>query len=227
MKAVLLDRASEIRVVEIPKPTIGEQDVLVQVGVCGICASDLHMAQIKVGDLPYPLVPGHEVAGTVVHRGQSVRNVHRGERVVVQPAVACGVCRPCRRGQPNLCLDAQIIGLHLPGGFAQYVAVPSGNAYATGGLPDDAAACTEPLACALHGIQRLAPRPADRVLVFGAGTIGLFFLQLVRQQCAWQITVVDLNPWRLEIAVKLGADQVIAADGTEGERLCPAAATGI
>ena len=218
MKAILLDRASEVSVAELPEPILRDDDVLIRVGACGICASDLHMAAIKTGDLPYPLVPGHEVAGTVVLTGQAVRTVRPGEHVVVQPTIACGACHLCRRGYLNLCLEAQIIGLHRPGGFAQFVAVPSSNTYPTGKLPDGVAACTEPLACALHGLLRLDPRPADRILIFGAGTMGLFFLQLVRQQCAGPITVVDLQPQRLEVARKLGADQVIEVDGSGGER---------
>jgi 2-desacetyl-2-hydroxyethyl bacteriochlorophyllide A dehydrogenase len=235
VKAVVLDRAAEVRVVEVPEPTFGDQDVLIQVGACGICASDLHLAAIKAGDLPYPLLPGHEVAGTVVRAGQAVRSVHNGDHLVVQPAVACGACRLCQRGHPNLCLDAQVIGLHRPGGFAEYVAVPGDNAHPTGGLPDDVAACTEPLACALHGLRRLAPQPADGVLLLGAGTIGLFFLQLVRQQCTTPVTVVDLQSQRLEVALRLGADQVIPADGSEWEVLaqqprgfdCVVDATGV
>lgn len=219
MKAILLDRASEVSISELPEPIIGDNDVLVRVGACGICASDLHMAAIKTSDLPYPLVLGHEAAGTVVLTGQAVKNVRPGEHVVVQPTIACGTCRLCQRGHANLCLDAQVIGLHRPGGFAQFMAIPSGNAYPTGRLPDSIAACTEPLACALHGLQRLVPRPADRILIFGAGAMGLFFLQVVRQQCAGPITVVDLQPQRLEVARRLGADQIIEADGARDERL--------
>jgi 2-desacetyl-2-hydroxyethyl bacteriochlorophyllide A dehydrogenase len=219
VKAALLDHASSVRVVKVPQPSVGDHDVLIQVGACGICASDLHLAQIKGSDLPYPLVPGHEVAGTVVRAGQGVTNVRVGEHVVVQPAIACGICRLCQQGCPNLCLDAQIVGVHRPGGFAEYLAVPAQNAHSTGALPDGIAACTEPLACALHGLVRLAPRPADRVLITGAGTIGLFFLQLMRQQCTGPITVVDLHPHRLEMARRLGADQVVLADGCEEEML--------
>ena len=217
MRAALLDRNSDVSVTDLPEPSLGDKDVLIRVGACGICASDLHVSELKTGDLPYPLVPGHEVAGTVILTGQAVRNVRPGEHVVVQPTITCGACRLCQRGHPNLCLDAQVIGLHRPGGFAQFLAVPSSHAYSSSSLADDVAACTEPLACTLHGLRRLAPRPADRTLVFGAGAMGLFFLQLVRQQSSGPITVVDMQPQRLEVARELGADQVIEADGSRGE----------
>jgi 2-desacetyl-2-hydroxyethyl bacteriochlorophyllide A dehydrogenase len=215
MKAMLFESGSEFRVVEMPDPTTSDLDVLIQVGACGICASDLHMAEIKAGltDLPYPFVAGHEVAGTVVKVGTSVTNVHAGEHVAIEPNVPCGTCSFCRSGYANLCQDLQTIGYHRPGGFAEYVAVPAQNVYVSGDLPDAVAACTEPLACTLHGLTRLDPRVADHVLLFGAGIIGLFFLQLIRKRGAGRVTVVDLNPNRLEIARQLGADQLVVADG--------------
>ena len=215
MKAILFESGSEFRVVEMPDPTISDLDVLIQVGACGICASDLHMAEIKAGltDLPYPFVAGHEVAGTVVEVGKSVTNVHAGEHVVIEPNVLCGTCSFCRNGYANLCQNLQTIGYHRPGGFAEYVAVPAQNVYASNDLPDAVAACTEPLACALHGLIRLDPRIADNVLIFGSGSIGLFFLQLIHIRGAGRITVVDLHPHRLDVARQLGADQLVVADG--------------
>jgi 2-desacetyl-2-hydroxyethyl bacteriochlorophyllide A dehydrogenase len=221
VKAVLFDTDSRVELVDMPAPSIGERDVLIQVGACGICASDLHLAEIKAGilDLPYPFVPGHEVAGTVVKVGTSVTSVQVGEHVVVQPLVHCGTCTLCQKGRVNLCQNAQIIGLHCPGGFAEYLAVPARNAYPCGELPDETAACTEPLACALHGLARLEPRAADDVLVFGAGTIGLLFLQLVRNHNVGRITAVDLHPHRLERAIRLGADHVVTAEDARGGAL--------
>ena len=226
MKAVQFTSGSETQLVEMPEPAVGDQDVLIRVGACGICASDLHLAEIKAGitELSYPFVAGHEMAGTVVQVGAAARNVGVGDHVVVHPLVYCATCRPCRAGHKMLCQNPQIIGLHRSGGFAEYVALPAENAYASGDLPDTTAACTEPLACALHGLARLCPRVADSVLVFGAGTIGLLFLQLIRGRGAGRITVVDLYAHRLDVARQLGADQTIVADGAEGaalEKLAP------
>jgi len=221
MKAVLFENKSKIKVVEMPDPIVGDGDVLVQIGACGICASDLHLTEIKAGliDLPYPFVPGHEMAGTVVKVGQTVNNIRVGDHVVVQPVVRCGTCSLCRKGYANLCQNPQVIGLHRSGGFAEYVAVPAQNVYASGDLSHSVAACTEPLACALHGLVRLSPRVADRVLIFGVGGIGLLFLELIRNQGVGRITVVDLHPQRLKVARQLGADQVVLADGSQESAL--------
>jgi 2-desacetyl-2-hydroxyethyl bacteriochlorophyllide A dehydrogenase len=228
MRAVLFESGSHRRLVEMADPDVGDQDVLIRVGACGICASDLHLTEIKAGitDLPFPFVAGHEMAGTVVQVGAAVRTVRVGDRVVVYPGTNCGTCLPCRKGYSNLCQGGKGTGLHRPGGFADYVAVPEETVYACGDLPDIVAACTEPLACALHGLVRLDPRVADSVLIFGAGTIGLFFLQLVRQRGVGRISVVDLYKHRLDVAQELGADHTIVADSAQESALAQVAPLG-
>jgi len=226
MKAVLFDRDPEIRVGDVPDLEPGDDEVLVQVGACGICASELHVARIKDFDLPYPFVAGHEAAGVVAKVGKAVTNVEPGAHVAVQPAILCGTCRFCRSGHANLCQAPRHIGLHRPGGFAEYVAAPAANVHASGDLPDTAAACTEPLACALHGLQRLGPGFAEDVLVFGAGTIGLLFLQLVRNQGAGRVVIIDLHPHRLAAAQHLGADHVVVPDEDQAAALRRLAPSG-
>ena len=226
MKAVLFESDTQIRLAEMPDPTVGDRDVLIQVGRCGICASDLHAAQIKDFELPYPFVPGHEVAGRVVEVGRAVDHVQVGGNVAVQPLVACGTCPHCQQGRMNVCRQAQAIGLHRPGGFAEYVVAPAQNVYLSGDLADGVAACAEPLACALHGLSRIGPRPADRVLMYGAGAIGLFFLQLVRNHGAGRTVVVDRHPHRLELARELGAEQVMVADDSQEAALAESTPTG-
>ena len=227
MKAVIFESGSETHLVEMPEPIVGDQDVLIHVGACGVCPTMLQgLEKIKDYELPFPFVPGYEVAGTAVKVGDAVTNVQVGEHVAVQPIVPCGTCSHCRKGYANLCQNAQIIGLHRPGGLAEYVAVPAQNAHVSGDLADSVAACTEHLACALHGLVRLDPRVADHVLIFGAGTMGLLFLQLIRNRGAGSVTVVDLHPYRLEVARQLGADQVVVAGGTEESVLTELAPQG-
>ena len=235
MKAVRFESPSLIRVVEIPEPEFDDHELLVRVCACGICASDLHLSQIKSFDLPYPFVPGHEAAGIVVDVGKAVENVKIEDRVVVQPSVPCGICECCRKGYTNLCLNPHSIGLQRSGAFAEYIAVPEQNVYSCGDLPFSAAACTEPLACAMHGLERLNPRRMHDVLIFGASTIGLCFLQLIRNRIAGRLVVVDLHPCRLEAARQLGADHVVLADDAENSVLefpqprfdCVVDATGV
>ncbi len=215
MKAILCESSSTVRVANLPDPEAGIGEVLIQVGACNLCGSDLHMAEIKDFELPYPFVPGHELAGTVAVAGENVRHVQPGDQVAVQPVIRCGTCPLCRRGHANLCQNPQVIGLHRPGGFAEYVTVPAENVYASDGVPHSTASCTEPLACALYGLRRLNSRVGSDVLIFGAGGMGLFFLQLIRNSGSRRVTVVDLHPLRLQAAEDLGADQVVVADGGE------------
>lgn len=215
MKAILFESNADTRLANVPRPTPADHEVLIRVGACGICGSDLHLAEIKDFPLPYPYVPGHEVAGTVVGMGCDVNAIELGDHIVVQPLLHCGTCPACRRGYVQLCRNAEVVGLHRGGGFAQYLTAPAVNAYVSTGLPDTVAACTEPLACALHGLRRLAPCTGDRVVIFGAGTIGLLFLQLIQRSRSGRVTVVDLHPHRLEAARRLGADRTLVADGSE------------
>jgi len=211
MKAVLFERGPAFRLAELPDPVAGPGEVLIRVGACGICASDLHLAEINAGvfDLPYPFVAGHELAGEIVAVGPGVRDLQAGQRVVANPLIPCGICPMCRRGHINLCRQPQALGLQRPGGFAEYVVAPAANALPVGDLSDTIAALTEPLACALHGLERLVPQAGDRVLLFGAGAIGLLLLQRIRG-IAGHVTVVDLHTRRLELARQLGADAVLA-----------------
>ena len=217
MKAILFDRDSQIRLAQMSRPIPAEDEVLLRVGACGICASDLHLAQIKeANEFTYPVVAGHELAGAVVEIGRGVEGVQVGDHGVVHPAVPCYACSSCLAGRTNLCQNPHIIGLHRTGGFAEYVTAPAENLYLSGDLPDIVAALTEPLACALHGLNRLDPKITDSALIFGVGTIGLLLLQLMRSRIAGRITVVDLHERRLEIARQMGADQIAIADGSGG-----------
>lgn len=216
MKAVVFDQDNSARIVNRPDPTIGPDEVLIRMAACGICGSDLHLEEINSFQLPYPFTPGHEVSGVVAETGSEIENTERGVHVVVQPAISCGTCRSCLRSRPNLCTNLQSLGLQRPGGFAEYVAVPAENVRLSGGLPDSVAACTEPLACALHGIARLAPAPDDTLILFGAGTIGLFTLQLFRMRSTGFVQVVDSRPARLAAARSLGADEAVEADARRG-----------
>jgi len=177
------------------------------------------LQHIKDYAIPFPFVPGYEVSGTVLRTGQGVAHLSVGDSAVVQPMIHCGQCVPCQRGQINLCQQPQIIGLHRPGGMAEHIIVPAGQVYLTGSLPASFAVLTEHLACVLHGLKRMEPRPSDRVLILGAGTIGLLMLQVVRGWGIRTVIAVDLHRYRLEKAVELGADNVFLADDSLADAL--------
>src|SRR5918997_1871132 len=130
MKAAVIEKPGDIRVGTVDDPTPGRGKIVVKVGACGICGTDLHIADGEFPPTPYPIVPGHELAGEVVALGPDVSGLAEGQRVAVDPSLYCGHCRFCRVGKGNLCENWDAIGDTVSGGFAEYVAVPAANAYA-------------------------------------------------------------------------------------------------
>lgn len=214
MRAVIIEKPGTIQVGSVPDPTPKPDELIIRVGACGICGTDLHIAEGEFPPTPYPIVPGHEFAGEVVAVGSHALSgaggkntkISVGSRVAVDPSLFCGQCAFCRVGHGNLCLNWGALGDTVNGAFAEYVAVPVANAYS---LPDHVsfreAALIEPVSCAVHGIHRLQPRLGDSMLIVGAGTMGLLLLQLALRGGASRVAVLDLNTQRLKLAEKLGA----------------------
>jgi 2-desacetyl-2-hydroxyethyl bacteriochlorophyllide A dehydrogenase len=206
MRAAIWEQPGELVIGERPDPAPGHGEVVVRVGACGLCGTDLHIADGEFPPAPYPLVPGHEFAGEVVAVGDGVRELREGARVAVDPSLFCGECDFCRVQRGNLCANWGAIGDTVDGAFAEYVRVPAANAYELPeGLSFREAALIEPLSCAVHGINRLAPGLGDSYLVAGAGTMGLILLALAQKAGASSVTMVDLQPGKLERARALGA----------------------
>ncbi len=216
MRAVVIDAPGNIRVDSVPDPTPRPDEVLVRVGACGICGTDLHIID---GDSPlarYPLIPGHEFAGEIVALGSNIaqKNGNRGasitvgSRVAIDPGLSCGHCEFCRTGHENLCLNYAAVGVTAGGAIAEYVSVPIAKAYV---LPDTIslreAALIEPVSCAVHGMHVLNPRSGDTFLIVGAGTMGLLLLQLAVRGGASRVVMIDVNAQRLLRAESLGANR--------------------
>ncbi|MEV4600155.1 zinc-dependent alcohol dehydrogenase family protein [Amycolatopsis sp. NPDC049253] len=218
MRAAIVDRPGEIRVGDVPDPKPGERQVVVKVGACGICGTDLHIADGHFPPTPYPIVPGHEFAGEIVELGADVPGEWKiGDRVAVDPSLYCGYCTPCRSGHGNLCANWNATGDTVNGAFADYVAVPADTCHK---MPDsmtwEQGALVEPVSCAVHGVRRIGVEAGERFLVVGAGTMGLIMQQLM-QRAGAEVTVVDRNASRLPRATDLGAtavaEDVSALDG--------------
>jgi 2-desacetyl-2-hydroxyethyl bacteriochlorophyllide A dehydrogenase len=218
MRAAIVDRPGEIRVGDVPDPKAGERQVVVKVGACGICGTDLHIADGHFPPTPYPIVPGHEFAGEIVELGADVPPEWKvGDRVAVDPSLYCGYCTPCRSGHGNLCANWNATGDTVDGAFAEYVAVPADTCHR---MPDsmtwEQGAIVEPVSCAVHGVRRIGVEAGERFLVVGAGTMGLIMQQLLQRSGA-EVTVVDRNASRLPRATGLGAtavaEDVSALDG--------------
>jgi 2-desacetyl-2-hydroxyethyl bacteriochlorophyllide A dehydrogenase len=209
MRAAIWERPGDLVIGERPDPAPGDGEVVVRVGACGLCGTDLHIADGEFPPAPYPLVPGHEFAGEVVAVGDGVRELREGARVAVDPSLFCGECEFCRVQRGNLCANWGAIGDTVDGAFAEYVRVPAANAYELPeGLSFREAALVEPLSCAVHGINRLEPGLGDSYLITGAGTMGLILLALAQKAGASSVTMVDLQPGKLERSRALGASAV-------------------
>src|SRR2546421_7450386 len=219
MRAVIGEGPGKLAVTEAADPAPAHGELVIQVGACGICGTDVHIADGDFPPPPYPIIPGHEFGGRVVTRGEGVPADWRdGERVAVDPSLFCGHCRACRSGRGNLCANWNAIGDTVNGAFAEYVAVPAANAYPIpDGVDDQQGALIEPLSCAVHGLRRIGPVLGEDVLLIGAGTMGLLLLQLLNQAGARSVTVVDRKAARLEVAKAVGAASV-AGDVREGDR---------
>jgi len=209
-RAAVLHAPRDVRVEERPVPEPGPHDVLVEIAAVGVCGSDVHYYEEgRIADrvVRAPHVLGHESAGRVVATGDRATLHAVGARVALEPGLPCGRCRECRTGHYNLCRDVRFMGAPpTDGTFTRYVAIPEDFAHALpDGLSDEAGALMEPLSVALWACAKARVSAGDRVLVTGAGPIGLLVAQVARARGATEIAVTDLNPHRLELARSLGA----------------------
>lgn len=219
MRAVLLEAPQHASVQAVPDPPLRAGDVIVRVERCGLCGTDQHLFDGDYALTRYPVVPGHELAGTVEEVGADVTTVRPGQLVVVEPNIHCERCHFCHIQRGNHCLNLEVIGVTRSGGFAQYVAAPERNVYPVDGLTAEQAAFVEPLSCVIHGLRRLRLAPAARVLIAGAGPIGLLLLQAVRRSGAAQVVMTDLRASRLELARQLGAEHTVQAGDAAQQQL--------
>ena len=207
MRAVVLEAPGVPSVVDRPDPAPGPDEVVIAVESCGICGTDLHIYDGAFGPATYPLTPGHEIAGRVAAVGRGVEHLEEDVLVAVDPSLFCGHCAFCRRGRGNLCENWNAIGDTVDGAFAEYVIAPAVNVYEVGdALTPPEAAMIEPVACAVHALDRIVVMPGDDILVYGAGTMGLILGQLLRKAGGTRIHLVDRNPDRLPRADQLFAD---------------------
>src|SRR5215216_1701991 len=208
MKSVVIERPNEISVLEREVPEPGAGQLMVQVMASGICGTDLHIYRGEYMG-KYPVIPGHEFSGVVASVGSQVSRFQAGDRVAVEPNIACDNCVHCLNNRQNFCVNWQAIGVTLPGGMEEYVLVPEKAAFSIGDLPFEHGAFMEPLSCVVHGIERTNIDMADHVAILGAGPIGCLMLQMARLQGAAHITVMESNPGRADLALQLGADRVL------------------
>ena len=210
---MVLEDVKQLRLRELPDPKPGPNEVVIKVACCGVCMTDVHM---YAGSFPVktPVVLGHECSGIVCDVGSEVSRVGIGDHVALNPLISCGKCWYCINGKTNLCENSQAIGgageVVINGAYAEYVKAPENNVIKYDkSISLKHVALTEPLACAVHGIELAKVRPGDRVVIIGAGPIGLMLTQLSVISGSSQVIVLDLKDERLKVAKQMGASEVI------------------
>lgn len=220
MQVCVIHKAQDLRIEERATPDVPPGGALIRVRAGGICGSDLHYYfEGRNGDfvIREPLIPGHEISGEVAAVGAGVTRLHPGQRVAIHPGRNCGRCAACRAGRGNLCRNVFFMGSasrfpHMQGGFAEYVAVDESQAYpVSDALPFATAAFAEPLAVALHAVERAGPLLGRSVLITGAGPIGLLVLLAARRAGAETIAITDILDAPLALARRIGADVTVVA----------------
>jgi L-gulonate 5-dehydrogenase len=199
VKAFQFSGKNDLRLVDLPEPTIGDTDVLLKIKKVGICGTDLHIYTGGMSVKP-PLVLGHEFVGDVVKTGKDVTRVRVGDRAVAEHVIGCGKCSYCRTGKRNLCKNPTVIGLHKQGALAEYLAVPEELVYS---LPEklsyDDGVLAEPLSIAVYAVRKANVQVGDNVAVVGQGPIGLFVDQVAKIAGA-TVYGFDKHDNRLEFA---------------------------
>ncbi|HLI03936.1 MAG TPA: L-threonine 3-dehydrogenase [Terracidiphilus sp.] len=209
MKALVKSRAERgLWLEDIPEPQIGINDVLVRVHYTGICGTDVHIYdwdEWAQKTIPVPMAIGHEFAGEIVAVGSNVSDFFPGDIVSGEGHVVCGRCRNCLAGRRHLCAHTQGVGVNRPGAFAELIALPMSNIWRHNpGIDEEIAAIFDPFGNAVHTALSF-PVLGEDVLITGAGPIGLMAIPVARHAGARHIVVTDLNPFRLDLARKMGA----------------------
>jgi len=211
MRAAVLKKPFKMPIEKVKEPTIGKNDVLIDVKATAICGTDLLMYSGK-SKAHYPIILGHETTGEVFKIGENVETAKIGDRVIADPVLFCGKCFWCRSGKTNLCIKGGIIGREKNGAFAEYVSVPQTNVFR---LPENLTyengTIVQTLTTVLHSHRLVNISPGDSVVILGLGIGGLLHVQLAKLHGANPVIGITRSQWKLDLAKKLGADFTINA----------------
>jgi 2-desacetyl-2-hydroxyethyl bacteriochlorophyllide A dehydrogenase len=218
MRALLCPRPRELTLIERPKPEVAPQSALVRLRRAGVCGTDLHIFEGTQPYFVYPRVIGHELSGEVEAVGEGGR-FEVGQRVAIIPYLHCGVCVACRRGKTNCCAKLNVFGVHRDGGMADWLCVPDDNLVDASGVSLDEAAMAEFLAIGAHAVRRGEIAAGQKVLIVGAGPIGIACAIFAKARGA-AVTMLDTRQDRLDFSSDaIGVDHVVTAGPDSRERL--------
>jgi threonine 3-dehydrogenase len=218
MKALVKSRSERgLWLEEIPEPTIGINDVLIRVQYAGICGTDVHIYkwdEWAQKTIPVPMAIGHEFVGEIVQVGSNVNDFHPGDIVSGEGHVTCGRCRNCLAGRRHLCAQTHGVGVNRPGAFAEYISLPMSNIWRHNpGINKEVAAIFDPFGNAVHTALSF-PVTGEDVLITGAGPIGIMAIPVVRHAGARHVVITDMNPYRLDLARRMGATLAVNSSET-------------
>ena len=213
MKSLVKAKAEKgIWLQDTPEPEVGHNDLLIKIRKTAICGTDMHIYnwdEWSQKTIPVPMVVGHEYVGEVVGMGQEVKGFEVGDRVSGEGHITCGHCRNCRAGRVHLCRNTEGVGVNRPGAFAEYLVIPAFNAFKIpGNISDDLASIFDPFGNAVHTALSFDLVGED-VLITGAGPIGIMAAAVAKHVGARHVVVTDINPYRLELANKMGATRAV------------------
>jgi threonine dehydrogenase-like Zn-dependent dehydrogenase len=209
MKAVSIPAPNAVEFIDIPTPQLGPETVLVEVRYVGLCGTDLNIYRGSMQLASYPRVPGHEVSGIIVEKGDQVpESIRLGQAVMASPYTACGLCPACRRGRPNCCQFNQTLGVQRDGVLTRYFAIHYNQLYTSATLSLQELALVEPLSVGYHAANRGRVTELDTVLVIGCGTIGIGIIAAAARKGA-TVIAADIEETKLAEARKFGAEFAI------------------
>jgi threonine 3-dehydrogenase len=218
MKALVKSKSERgLWLEDIPEPTIGINDVLIRVQKTGICGTDVHIYnwdEWAQKTIPVPMAIGHEFVGEIVQVGSNVNDFHPGDIVSGEGHVTCGRCRNCLAGRRHLCAHTRGLGVDRPGAFAEFISLPMSNIWRHNpGIDREVAAIFDPFGNAVHTALSF-PVTGEDVLITGAGPIGIMSIPVLRHAGARHIVITDMNPFRLDLARKMGATLAVNPNET-------------
>jgi L-iditol 2-dehydrogenase len=231
MRQAVMTQPGEIKFHEVPKPSLDDHQVLIQVKRIGVCGSDIHVYHGQHPYTDYPVVQGHEVSGVIVEVGSKVQSLRVGDTVTFTPQVTCGECYPCTHDMPHICESLKVMGFQTDGAAQDYLAIDADDVFV---IPShislDHAAMVEPVSVAVHALSRAGHDiQRQRVLVLGAGTIGNLVAQVAKASGAQAVMVTDISDYKLDKARACGIDFAINPNDVDlgqalGENFGPARA---
>jgi L-iditol 2-dehydrogenase len=220
LRANLIEPTKMI-VERVPEPLPGPGEVLLRIETCGVCGSDIHAWYGEHPFIQCPIAPGHEFAGRIERLGPGVTGWQVGQAVTAEPSLVCGECDNCRAGKYNICDKLKVIGCQSDGGFAEYLVVPARKLVELGPkMTFEQGSFVEPLAVGVHALRLAAVKPDTRLLILGAGTIGMMNLLTAHAWGVKEITMTDRIATKLDLAMELGAKYTVDVSKTSLADFC-------